>query len=130
MKLATYINMNGCADKAMDFYLELFKGREILREKYTNQMTDNQELIDKIFHGEIVIHDVYLYFCDTEKTYAPKDQAYKLTMECDSLEQAEKYFAALSENGHILMDFKKMPWGMYLGNVTDEFGVTWDIVYC
>ena len=130
MKIATYVELPGTTAVAIAFYQNLFNATLIRKEIFEETMTSEPALIGKVFHAELELNGFYLYFSDTtaERDYA--NQAYKITMECDSLEQAESYFAALKLDGMVNEDFRKVPWGMYHGNVRDRFGVTWDIVFC
>lgn len=130
MKIATYVYLQGNCEEAVDFYLNLFQAKLIRKELFADYMTDQKDLIGKVFHAELQINDFYLYLSDSLTAFNYDNQAYKITMECDSLEQAQSYFDMLKQGGIVNEEFSKMPWGMYLGNVRDKFGVNWDIVFC
>lgn len=67
--------------------------------------------------------------CDTASSFDYDKQAYKITVECDSLEDASRYFERLSRGGQVLSPLAKMPWGDTAGHLRDAFGINWDIVY-
>lgn len=48
-------------------------------------------------------------------------------MESDSVEEAEKIYAALAADGQPSMPFAQAPWGDYFGMVVDRFGVSFNI---
>jgi PhnB protein len=48
-------------------------------------------------------------------------------IEPDTKADADKIFAALSEDGSITMPLQDMFWGAYYGSCTDKFGVQWMI---
>jgi PhnB protein len=130
MKIATYVNLNGNCEEAVDYYQKLFNATLIRKTLVEDYMTDKKELVGKVFHAELLIKGFYLYFSDSLDVYDYANQAYKITMECDTLEEAETYFDTLKKGGVVNEDFMKLPWGMYMGNVRDRFDVTWDIVFC
>ncbi|QQU92944.1 VOC family protein [Corynebacterium aurimucosum] len=49
------------------------------------------------------------------------------TVESDSVEEAEKIYAALAAEGKPSMPFAQAPWGDYFGMVVDRFGVGFNI---
>ncbi len=68
-------------------------------------------------------------------TDAPESMGFKLNpgnnihinLEPDTLEEAERLFAALSDGGKVGMKLEKMFWGAYFGSLTDQFGIQWMI---
>lgn len=130
MKIATYVELPGTTAEAIAFYQNLFNATLIRKELFADYMTSEPSLIGKVFHAELELNGFYLYFSDSLAARDFTNQAYKITMECDSLEQANSYFNALKLEGTVNEEFKQMPWGMYHGIVRDRFGLTWDIVFC
>jgi PhnB protein len=47
----------------------------------------------------------------------------------DSLDEAKRVYAALSEGGTIEMELQKTFWGAYFASFTDQFGIGWMINY-
>jgi PhnB protein len=43
----------------------------------------------------------------------------------DTIEEADRLFAGLSEGGQVTMPLAKTFWGAYYGSWTDKFGVNW-----
>lgn len=130
MRIATYLQFGGnCAD-ALDVYKELFDADVICKHLYDAQMTADERLVGKVFHAELKIREFYIYMSDAGTAYDYDKQACKITVECDSMEQAQRYFETLSSAGQVLQPLSKMPYGPTIGQLRDAFGTTWDIVYC
>lgn len=68
-------------------------------------------------------------------TDAPESMGFKLNfgnnahlnLEPDTLEDARRLFAALSDGGTVNMPLSPMFWGGVFGSLTDKFGVGWMI---
>src|SRR5690606_26791288 len=50
-----------------------------------------------------------------------------LTLEYDSIQQAESIFDALSEGGQVTMPLAPAFWAKTFGMLTDRFGVSWAV---
>lgn len=48
-----------------------------------------------------------------------------ISIDCESLDEIERLFPALSESGAVLMPLGDTPWGARFGMLTDRFGVRW-----
>lgn len=51
------------------------------------------------------------------------------TLHPDSREEADTLYAALAEGGEARMPMADQFWGDYYGELTDRFGIPWNIVY-
>lgn len=127
MKFALYMHMNGRAEEIMETYISIFGGKELMRTVYTEEMTDNPELIGKIFHAEIKIGDFLLYVTDSK---GKVENLYNLVYEVESLENAKDILHKLAEGGELQREMTKMPYGPTIGSVKDKFGIEWDVVAC
>ncbi|MGH9627029.1 MAG: VOC family protein [Bryobacteraceae bacterium] len=50
---------------------------------------------------------------------------FSASVECDSLEEIERLFAAVGQSGQIILPLGEVPWGARFGMLTDRFGVQW-----
>lgn len=50
---------------------------------------------------------------------------FSVALDCDSVEEADHLFAALSRGGEIRMPLVDAPWGARFGMLTDQFRVQW-----
>lgn len=130
MRIATYLKFNGKCEEALNKYKELFDAKVTCKIKYSEGMTENIELIGKIFHAELKIKEFYIFMSDEAEKLHYENQAYKVTVECDSLEDAQRYFNTLSADGTVIHPFTHMEWGDYIGTLRDTYGITWDFIFC
>ncbi len=89
-------------------------------------MTQDTELLGRIFHAELKIGDLNLYLADTG--VEPDFSAIKFVSETSDEEEAHQIFTALADEGQILSDFEKMSFGPTIAAVQDKFGIKWNIV--
>ena len=48
-----------------------------------------------------------------------------IAVECESIEEMDRLFAAFSERGTVTMPLSDTFWGARFGMLTDQFGVRW-----
>ena len=130
MKIATYLHIKGDCNKAFERYKKLFKGQEICKYTYNEHMTKDENMYGKVFHAELKIDNYFIYMSDSNESYEYINQPYKIVVEFDCLQETERVFNELKINGIVNSEITKMPFGPHIGNVTDEFGTTWDLVFC
>ncbi len=125
MKFALYLHMDGRAEELMDHYIEVFDGEELFRMHYTQEVTEDENLLGKIFHAEMILGEFRIYVTDSK---GKVDNIYNLVFETESLEQAKDVLHKLSKGGTLNRDMTLMSYGPMIGSVVDRFGVEWDIV--
>jgi PhnB protein len=52
---------------------------------------------------------------------------FSISVNTDSIEEADKLFNGLSAGGHATMPMDKTFWSSYFGMLTDKFGINWMI---
>lgn len=84
---------------------------------------------DGIMHASLVLPGGALLFAGDMPPGMPFDgiKGVMLTLEYDSVEQAETAFAALAEGGQITMPLAPSFWAKTFGMLTDRFGVSWAV---
>ncbi len=127
MKVALYVDYNGDAEKAYDYYTEVFGGQKISLERYDEHKTDDPDLIGKVMHGEMKIHDFHLYLADTNQE--KYHDCFAISVEFDSREELVSTFDKMTEGGEVLTGIVKTPVGHDIGIVRDKFGIVWNLVY-
>jgi PhnB protein len=50
---------------------------------------------------------------------------FTVSTNCESLQETERLFAALGENGKVTMPLQSTFWAARFGMLTDQFGVNW-----
>jgi PhnB protein len=54
---------------------------------------------------------------------------FSVSISCESLQEIERMFAALSEKGKVTMPLQDVFWGARFGMLTDQFGINWMLNY-
>lgn len=128
MKVATYLEFENNAEEVIETYQEIFDAEVVNKYYYDGDMTQEQGLIGKIFHAELTIGDLNLYICDSGKSSS--FASIKFVVEIHEETEARKLFGKLAQNGRVISEFKKMPYGPTIAHVEDKFRIRWDVVIC
>ena len=128
MKAAAYLYFENNAKEAIETYKAIFSAEVVCEFVYNEEMTQNQGLLGKIFHAELKIGDMNLYISDSDEE--PSFSSIKFVVEIRGEDKARKCFERIVQDGNVISDFKKMPFGPTIANAEDQFGVKWDIVIC
>ncbi|OGY49283.1 MAG: glyoxalase [Candidatus Buchananbacteria bacterium RIFCSPHIGHO2_02_FULL_39_17] len=137
MKLNPYLNFNGNAEEAMNFYKSVFGGEFSALQRFKEVPDSEQPMPEsegnRIMHVALPIgKDVVLMGSDiSEKMGMKLNQGNNMyiSLHPDTKEEAERLFQTLSEDGNIEMKFQKMFWGAWFASFTDKYGVQWMVNY-
>jgi PhnB protein len=130
MKLYTYLNYSGNCREAFGFYEQHLGG------KITMMMTHGQgpnpnsgppNWKEAILHGRMNIGETELIGADIPNAQ-PMRSAY-LTLIVNSIEEAERIYARLSEGGEIFMPLTETFFAFRFGQLRDKFGMSWMILH-
>ena len=136
MKVNPYLNFNGNAEEAFNFYKSVFGGEltPIVRFKDMPMegVTIPKEDENKVMHVGLPVGDQMLMATDTLESLGQKlvqgNNVY-ISVHPDSKEEADRIFNALSAGGTIEMPMADQAWGDYYGSFKDRFGVQWMVNY-
>jgi len=120
-----YIFFGGTARQALTFYADVFGGAARLHTYGEFNRTDGPT--DAIAHGYLVDAPVALFASDVAGD-EPAFQAEGLMLSLLGTADAptlRRWFARLSEDGRVLDDLRKRPWGAFDGQVVDRYGLRW-----
>nr|WP_315221637.1 VOC family protein [uncultured Flavobacterium sp.] len=127
-----YINFNGNAEEAFNFYKSVFGGEfaNIMRFK---DMSDPDHTIaeheaNKIMHIALPIGQNILMANDVPESMGPvneNENRSKIAISAVSREEADQLFTGLSAGGIVEMPIADSPWGSYFGMFRDKFGIEW-----
>lgn len=135
MKINPYLNFDGNAEEAFQFYQSVFGGELFIQKMGTAPGTENlsEEEKNLAMHVSIPIGDgQFLMASDCIKSQGhilTKGNSNYISVAPDSREEAERIFNGLSEGGKIEMPLADMFWGDYFGSFEDKFGIFWMINY-
>ncbi len=129
-----FINLNGKAKEAMDFYAKAFNTevKNVMTygqtPSYPN-MPIKEEDKDLIMYGEVQMGDKNIMFMDGTAEW-PVTPGNILTPVISVTERSEvdRLFAALSEGGKQFMAPGKMFFSEHYAMLEDKFGITWHIM--
>lgn len=130
MKLNAYLHFNGNCEEALSFYEKALGAKRVMLMRYSDAPPDQQcgkEMSSKIMHGRITVgHDVIM------ASDAPPDRfkefgGFSMSINPDTVEEAERYYKALSEKATIYMPLAETFWAARFAMLKDQFGVPWMI---
>jgi len=134
MKLSTYLNFGGDCRQAFAFYEQLLGAKVTAMMSFKDgPMADQmpQDQLDRVMHAELDIGGYLLMGTDGTEPNSAQDRikGAHVVLDVDSVEDAERIFAALSEGGHREMAMDETFFAERFGMAVDCFGVPWMVIY-
>lgn len=126
-ELNAYLMFKGNCRDAMDFYKRCLGGDLNLMTAGDSPMAAQTppEMRDKIMHSALTSGGVMLMGSDMfEAGEYVQGNTLSLCLVCQSKEEIERLFSALSEGGHVTSPLKQEFFGWY-GALTDRYGFSW-----
>lgn len=125
-KITPFLMFEGRADEAMTFYLSLFEDSEPI--SVTRYGPGEQGVEGSIKHATFRLAGQE-YMCSDSSvshpfTFTPSLSLY---VRCDSREELDRLFKALSEEGAVLMPPADYGFSRWFTWVSDRFGVSWQL---
>jgi PhnB protein len=127
-----YINFNGNAEEAFNFYKSVFGGdfEKIVRFKDLSnpefQVAENEA--NKIMYIALPIGKNILMANDVPESMGKTNEnenRSKISVSAESREEADRLFSGLSVGGNIEFPIGESPWGSYFGMFRDKYGIEW-----
>ena len=130
MKLLTYVNYNGKCAEAFRFYEKHLGGKIVMMMTHGESPEPNPNVPadwkNAILHARIDIGGTPLLGADIPNA-EPMKSTY-LTLMTDSIEEAERIYAVLSEGGQVFMPIQETFFAFRFGMLRDKFGASWMIL--
>ena len=127
MKLLTYVNYAGKCAEAFQFYEKNLGGKIVMKMKHGESPQPNPNVPadwkDAILHARIDIGGTSLLGADIPNA-EPMKSAY-LSLMLDSIEEAERVYAVLSEGGQVFMPIQETFFAFRFAMLRDKFGAAW-----
>jgi predicted 3-demethylubiquinone-9 3-methyltransferase (glyoxalase superfamily) len=125
-KITTFLMFEGKAEEAMNFYISLFPGSAI---KSISRYGENEGGAAGTVRQAVFAINGKEFMCIDSVvkhgfTFTP---AMSLFIGLDSESEIDKLYAALSEEGQILMPLAAYPFSKKYGWVNDKYGVSWQL---
>jgi PhnB protein len=131
-KITAYLGFTGNCREAMNFYQTCLGGKLQIMTFGESPMAAQtpSELMDQVMHSALTNGQLELYGSDMP---TPEDVRQgtniTLTINCDSREEIERYYANLSAGGQIRDELQDAFWGAVYAMLTDKYGVQWMLNY-
>jgi len=122
-----YLNFNGNASEALDFYAKALNGEVVYKQTYgESPMESAPEDKGKIMHASFKAGDLNFLVSDgNAANQVSSGNNLSLSLNFENLEDINKTFAALSEGGKVTMKLQDTFWGARFGMLTDKYGFNW-----
>jgi PhnB protein len=124
-RLNPYLNFNGNARQAMEFYRDVFGG-ELMITTFAEFGTAGPDA-DRVMHSQLEADAGYtLMAADVMSTMEYEPMAgVSVSISGDDADALRGYFQRLSASGTVTMPLEKQAWGDEFGMCVDGFGVPW-----
>ena len=133
MNIEPYLFFNGRCEEAIDFYKKALGAEVSMLTRFKDSPEPHQPGMlppgseNKIMHVNLRIGDTNVMASDGRCDEPMKFQGFALSLGVNTESEAEKFFNALAQGGHVIMPLSKTFWSPRFGMLTDKFGVMWMI---
>jgi PhnB protein len=132
VKLHTYLNYGGNCKQAFEFYEKHLGGKIIMMMTHAEQPNPSNVppgWKDAILHARIDLGETQLLGADVPpERFQPMRSAY-LSLTVDSVAEAERIYALLSDGGQIFMPMEETFFAFRFAMLRDRFGTSWMIIH-
>lgn len=134
LKVNPYLNFDGQAEEAFNFYKSVIGGEFTAIHRMTdmpgtNELPENER--NRIMHISLPLgNQAILMASDILPSMGHQlkvGNANYISLHPDSREEADRLFKGLSEGGTVEMPMEDQFWGDYFGSFVDKFGIHWMI---
>lgn len=135
--LNPWINFNGNAEEAFNFYKLVFGGEFAKIVRFKDISSDefpipaNEE--NKIMYIALPIGGGNLLIGNDVPEVMGKvnerENRSKILVKAETMAEAERLFGGLSDEGEVEGALGESPWGTYAGMLRDKFGIEWLIEF-
>lgn len=131
-----YINFNGNAEEAFNFYKSVFGGEfaSIIRFKdlespefpvAENEANKIMRIVLPIGGNTLIANDVP----EVLGRVSEEENRSKISVSTKSRSEADEIFNGLTVDGTIEMPMNESPWGTYFGMFRDKYGIEWTVEF-
>ncbi|AEV32157.1 hypothetical protein Oweho_1152 [Owenweeksia hongkongensis DSM 17368] len=132
MKVHPYLNFDGQAEEAFNFYKNVFGG-EFSSKMKMSEAPDGDKLPEedknRLMHISLPIgKDTILMASDIVQSWGQtlhQGNGNYISLHPESREEADRIFEALSNGGEVEKPMEDQFWGDYFGSLKDKYGVFW-----
>lgn len=125
--LNPYLNFNGNAREAMEFYNSVFGGKLTMSTFKEYGAAQDPADENRIMHAQLETDDGIAFMAaDTMQGMDYRTGTnYSVSLSGDNEEELTKFYQGLSAGGAVIEPLRKAPWGDTFGMFNDKYGVNW-----
>ncbi|MFC4619041.1 VOC family protein [Camelliibacillus cellulosilyticus] len=128
-QVAPYLMLEGKTREAIDFYKNVMNAKVVTVTTYGEmEMPCPGSYQDHIAYALLKIGDTDLMFSDSPDIPVKTGNQVQITISTKDANEARQIFEALKQDGRVNAELEETPFSPAFGNVTDKFGVTFQIV--
>jgi Uncharacterized protein conserved in bacteria len=136
MSAIAYLNFDGNAEQAIEFYSEALSANAVRKVKFKDFPQDPNyplpagelnmimESSIEFAGGKLMMSDLLPSMQSVTGPLVKGNQVW-ISLVMDDKQQLEEIFARLSVGGHVIMPISAMPWSSCFGMLVDRFGICW-----
>lgn len=129
LQLTPYLMMDGNAKEAIQFYEKALDATVVSIQTYGEVMPSCPSAIkEHVANAMLKVGDADLIFSDTPGPPIQKGNQVMISISINDIEKSKRIFEALQQDGRVNQPLEETPFSPAFGNVTDKFGVTFQIV--
>lgn len=136
MSAIAYINFDGTAEKAIEFYSEALNANEVKKVKFRDLPQDPNAPLSEIelnmimessieFAGGTIMMSDILPSMKAVAGELVEGNNVLISLVIDDKQKLEEYFNNLSVGGRVTMPLSQYPWSSCFGMLVDRFGISW-----
>jgi PhnB protein len=129
MSIQPYLFFGGRCEEAIEFYRKAVGAEVEMQMRFKESPEPQPELPecfgDKIMHAMLRIGNSAVMASDGRCNGEANFEGFSLSITVTDESEAERIFAALSEDGLVTMPLEKTFWAPKFGMLQDRFGVGW-----
>jgi len=129
MRLTTYLNYGGNCEEAFRFYASRLGGQITMLMHHGEQPQGAAQtpvgLQGKVMHARMTLGGTQISGADVQPDrFQPMRSAY-LTLETETVEEADRIYTLLAEGGEIFMKMEETFFASRFAMFRDRFGTSW-----
>ena len=134
MDIQTTLNFYGRTEEAVKFYARAIEAETLFMLRFRDRPDRSPVsagLEEKIFHATFRVGSTQVMASDCGCEQAPTKTTFagfSFALRVETAGKAERFFAALSDGGHIQIPLLKTFFAARYGIVIDRFGIFWKIM--
>jgi PhnB protein len=124
--LNPYVNFDGNAREAMEFYRDVFGG-ELTVNTFGEWGNDDPAVADKTMHALLETERGFTLMASDGPPgmEVPTGSNITISVSGEDADELRGYWDKLSDGGTVMMPLEKQMWGDEFGMCVDRFGIAW-----